>query len=1006
MDSNEFNNVTVTNEGKTYDAEFTKAQKYEFSSQTENSTTVGDELNDRHTINDSIEENTLKSSKDEDKKKEEEKQARENAEKITETASSVGSSVGSVAVSVATASVVVIGAVAGISIIEQQKEHEDLITFVSSEITTNSVDFTFRMPAVLMSYEEGQISDVSYKKVIGELISSDGYFEQQEYALEEIDEETLEGYGGFSGLTPDTPYALTITLLEYSYDEETQEEIVENPIELAYRAFSTLPQQSVITFDPLDITYNSVSFSFTVALSDIGYNPESPSMPSLFATLDDRSLTLTEYDIVDDNHVRIYGNFTQLQPLTTYTLEIYLEVDRESRLLGSTTFTTLERTSSVVFDAISVTRTEVNFVFTVDKEDVDYVEGVTPSVRMSVSNGSDYYDEVDLQQYEVVGDTIQGYGTFTGLPLGNSFDLTISLLRQSEVIELGATTFDNYSGFQWVIDPTKQVTGTTTLYNFAIKKAYIGYVSDEETPDVIDQIHAEVLLREGGTAGAWRPSSIMSYNTEYCTCVGDIDGLTPETDYILNIYYQPGNEQPELLGSYDFTTKEGPGGLHIGDIISSSSNAIVPFEINSSEVNLSGQDSNIRLFVEYGAYEITSTTVSSSAFTEASGGKLQAEVYFDNLPANTLYSVLVNNATTGETYGSKVFATSNSEYGLQFTNMTATSDTFVAECYVDPNAFNIDWSDQYDVAQLENQIYIEYFDETGSQTYQPQYISELSKTSSDVAEGKFDVSGLTPSTKYIAIAYYDDGNSNVTALGMIDFTTDVDQSPEINSIITDYAIVFDSSTNQYVMPIQIDYTDPSGEWSNGFTIQLDYSGITFEGTLVATTYYQYAFFSDASIAQYADGTTECDVGIYDVNTGELLSQLYVGTPFVPDINYFYSASISGTTDFTEDNLYLYFTAVCAIGDPTAQIQLVMIDEVTNGEFVFNLTLRGADSGRLSVSLANPGSYPPNVSLEPYSSLQQAYANPLTIKIEYKEFDGSSETKEVILGTGVQFTFSN
>ena len=1006
MDSNEFNNVTVTNEGKTFDAEFTKAQKYEFSSQTENSTTVGDELNDRHTVNDSIEENTLKSSKDEDKKKEEDKQARENAEKLTNTANSVGSSVGSVAVSVATASVVVIGAVAGISIIEQQKEHEDLITFVSSEITTSSVDFTFRMPAVLMSYEEEQISDTPSKKVIGELTSSDGYFEQQEYALEEIDEDTLEGYGGFSGLTPDTPYALTITLLEYTYDEETQEEIVENPIELAYRAFSTLPQQSVITFDPLDITYNSVSFSFTVALSDIGYDPESPSMPSLFATLDDRSLTLTQYDPVDDNHVRIYGSFTQLEPLTTYTLEIYLEVDRESKLLGSTTFTTLERTSSVVFDSISVARRDVNFVFSVDKKDVDYVEGVTPAVRMSVSNGSDYYDEADLLQYEAVGDRIQGYGTFTELPLDCSFDLTINLLRQSEVIELGATTFDNYSGFRWIIDPTKQVTGTGTLYNFAIKKVYIGYISDEETPDVIDKIHAEVLLKEGGTAGAWRPSSIMSQSSVYCTCVGEIDSLTPQTDYILNIYYQPDNEQAELLGSYDFTTKEGPGGLHIGDIISSSSNANVPFEINSSEVNLSGQNSNIRLIVEYGAYEIARTTVSSSAFSEASGGKLQAEVYFDNLPANTIYTVSVNNGTTGETYGSKVFATSNSEYGLQFTYMDATSDSFVAECYVDPNAFNIDWSDQYDVAQLENQIYIEYFDETVSQTYQPQYISNLSKTSSDVAEGKFEISSLPSSTKFYAFAYYDDGNNNVTALGIIDFATEAEQSPEINSITTDYAIVYDSSTNLHVMPIKLDYTDPSGEWSNGFTIVLDYSGVTFQGTLVADTSYQYAFFSDASIAQYADGTTECDVIICDVNTGDQIGEPYVGTPFVPDINYFYSANISGITDFTEDNLYFYFTAVYAVGDPTAQIQLVMIDEVTNGEFIFNLNLREADSGRQSVTLSNPDSYPPNVSMEPYSNLQLAYANPLTIKIKYKEFDGSSETKEVILGTGVQFTFSN
>ena len=1010
MKSDEFNNVKVNNEKSNINAEFTNAQKVEYSFQSENSTTLNDELNNNKTINDDPEANTLKSHKEEERKekKEVEKQA-ENLSSSTSTAasatSSVAGTVGGIAASAATAAVVVIGAVAGISIIEQQKEQEDLITFVSSDVSTNSIDFVFRMPASLLSYGEEQMSDMSSKKVIGELANSDGYFQQDEYFFEEIDEYTLEGYGHFDGLSPNTSYALTITMLEYTYSET--QEVVENPTQLAFRAFTTLPQKSLITFDTLDVTSNSVSFSFVAALSDLGYDPENPSMPSLFATLDDRSLTLTEYESVDNDHVRIFGSFSQLQPLTTYTLEIYLEVDRESKLLGSKTFTTLERTSSVVFSDINVERTYMSFSFTVAKEDIDYVEGSTPAVQMIVSDNSDYYQEVWLQEYEEYDEnTIQGWGSFSDLTLNSSFDLIIKLSRQSEFIELGSTTFDNYSGFRWVIDPTKQVTDKTTFYNFAIKKAYIGYISDEETPDVINQIHAEVMLKEGGSAGAYRLDAIHSQSTEYCTCLGNIDGLNPETDYILNIYYQPepGNEDYELLGSCDFTTTESPGGLRIGDIESSDSWANIPFEINSSEVDLSGQDSNIRVFVSFGDTVITRVTVSSSSFTEKSGtDKLEASVHVDNLPANTIFYAEVNNATTGGSYGGKTFATSQSDYGFQVTNIaTPTSYMVDIDFYVDASAFDIDWTDSSAVTALEDRIYIIYEGPGGP--FQQQGCYDLQRTSSDVAEGKYNITGLLPSSKYTVTAYYIDDNSYVTAIGMFEFTTN-DGVTNVEGGPNNSFYVVEDGDSAYRMPIRITYTGDGSDFGENFIFNLTTQGMAqpITASVSVREGYQYAIFDELTISRYFGETMiftiTCDE---DTDTVLYEDQATIVDASSSGTNTFFDATDLTTDLYSGNSVNFSLFPVCALGVPSLLEDATLV--ITGGnislEYELDLSTFGYASS-VSVDLLVDKN---NTSLS-YSTLKREWQYlPVTIEIVYRTSATTGDTTTFVVASEFTFNF--
>ena len=1006
MKSNEYNNVTVNNEKGTLAGEYTNAQSTEYSFQSDNPTTIKDELNDRHTVNDNPEENLLKSTKKKEEKKKENKESdlsSSGSEAATSTASATASSAGGtiagVAASAATAAVVVIGAVAGISIIEEQKEQEDLITFVSSEIGTDNIDFVFRMPASLLSYDD-QMSDTPSKRVVGHLENDAGeaVTDEQEYAFEEIDEHTLEGYGGFDGLSANTLYVLKITLYDYKYGEDQEIEVT--PTDLTVRAFTTLPVTQLITFTSFEVTYNSLDFEFIVAFSDVGYVPGG-EVPSAYATLGDRSLTLTDFSRADDEHALVHGGFTGLDPETSYQLEIYVVLDETDKFLGSRSFTTPERESSFVFEYVNVARTVAEFSFSIDKAEIGYEEGTTPIIRYDISNGSDYSDSSYLEDFvEITDQRVSGEGSFSTLPLNDSFTLEIVLEERTGDTVLGSTTFDNNSGFRWVIDPTKQVTTTGTLYNFAIKKAYIGYISDEETPDVIEQIHAEVMLKEGGTAGAYRLNTINNYSTEYCTCIGNIDGLMPETDYILKIYYQPDNEDPELLGSYDFTTKEDPTGLIIGDIESSSSWANIPFEINSSYVDLSGTNSNIRVIISYGGTEVTRVFVSSSSFTEKSGtNKLEASVRISDLPANTIFYAQINNANTGATYGGKEFATSQSEYGFQVTNITSTTSYMVdIDFYVDATAFDIDWSDSSAVTELEDQIYLVYGD------YQPQGCYDLQRTSSDVAEGKFNITGLTPSTKYTVTAYYQDDNSVVTAIGMFEFTTKAGVT-NVESGPNNSFYVVEDGNSFYRTPIRITYTGGGSDFGDNFIINLTTEGMgqPITASVSVREGYQYALFDALTISRYFGETMTFTITC-DEDTDTVLYEDQVTIVDVSQTgeNTFLDA-IDIVDQFTDSNPMIFsFLPICALGVPSLleDATLVITGGNTTLQYVLDLSTYGYVSS-VSVDLLVDKDH----TVLSYSELKRAWEyQPITIEIVYRANATTGDTTTFVVASGIMFNF--
>ncbi len=687
MKNNEYNIVNITNEKNNFSGEYTNAQKVEYSFQPENKNPIKDELNDNSTINDKVEDNLLKSTREKEKKKEKQESealesgsssssaASSSASSSTAAASSAGASTGGALggiVAAATVSVAAIGTIVGINVFGAQPT--DLVTFLTSEITTNSIDCSFSLPSnMLLSYEEPV---ESRKQVIVSVKNSDGFDYSEPVQYEEYDESTLIFYSYVDGLSAGTSYALTVQLEETTFAEQ---EPVTTYTDLAFRTFTTLSFAQKIVFNPLDVTYNSVSFSFEANLSDLGYNPDAPAMPNVFATIVDNEqfydrLTLSNYEMIDDKRVTVFGDFSGLSPETTYTIDIYL--DDETNLLGSATFTTLEKAVSIEFEDVNSGRNYVDFTFTANKEDIAYdpTKQLPAALKYEVTSTDEaYYDDAWASSFEEVDDnTVRCSGSFTRLTPNLAYNLVVSLSTETGLVEIGKTSFDTLHEFKFQKSPSADMSDTSTNITISMRASYIGYISDEETPDVINHLSISVVEKDGGTPNTYRFANLSTYGKYVVAPSGNIGNLTPDTTYVLSVYYLPDNEDPELLGSADFTTQESPYGFELINATPGETYCDFQFNLKSSEL----QQNNISINIFYNKIQLTSIAVTD--WTQTSEDIMTASARVENLPSSATYSAEFYNNLTRTTYATKSFTTTaaTGQYDFTIENQTVGKEDF------------------------------------------------------------------------------------------------------------------------------------------------------------------------------------------------------------------------------------------------------------------------------------------------------------------------------------------
>ena len=906
--SSEYNNVVVKNEKSNFSGEFTDAQKTEYSFQDENPTTIKDELNDRKVINDNPEENLLKSTKEKKKERKDNKDNTSTSSEATSTsastASSIGGTVAGVAATAATAAVVVIGAVAGISIIQEQKSNE-LINFISSEVGTTQVDLVFSVPTSLLSYEEG-IQYESSKELIA-LVENDNGFNKEYYP--DLIEETYDSPNLLYSLIIDelsasTDYALTIYLNEIIYSPE--EEHVYKTF-LGFRTFTTESESKggdVITFESVEATSTSVSFAFKVALRDIGVDPANPRMPYVYATIEDaygysESLRIRDVELDQTGEIATArGGFSELAQATNFIINVYLEDD--SHLLGSTECTT------DIFGDVNAGRDKVDFTIYLNKDAINYREGETPAIKYAINGITEsYYVEAFARSgsfVEVEGNRIMGSASFDSLPINNDYQLSVNLSTETELVFISATTFNTNADFVWVIDPSSRAEELSTFYNFRVNAAYIGFVSQEETPDVINKISAVITDSDSEVVGTYAPSKLQKFNTKVCTCQGDIDNLLPNTSYTIDIYFETDTGFKDLLGSSSFTTRTSSYGFEL-------TSAIVGETSCEFEFNILANQNDVYVKILYEGIAIKDVAVTD--WTQTSDIK-KGTVTISELPSNTEYiAQFYNHSSSSLVYGSKSFKTLEStsvNYDFVVEDKTIDKDYCSIDFSLNADAFNIDWADERAVDNLQNNISLTYYDiETGYQSETPAGL----RKDGDRALANFGIFSLSSNRKYVAVVHYIGDSENIP-LGIFTFTT----LPGIDSVESDFGYIIDGA-GAYKIPMLINFTGEPSYYGENFIVKFSDPSASAPENIYATIPvkegWQYATFEDSSIANYRQAM---QYEIYPEN--DLDNCLYTGECQISDASTSGNNKIYNVFDMTRDisstSTSISFSMVAALAE--------------------------------------------------------------------------------------------
>lgn len=1021
MKNNEYNIVNITNEKNNFSSEYTNAQKVEYSFQPENKNTLKDELNDNSTINDKVEDNVSKATKEKEKKKE--KQESETLESSSSSSSAASSSTTSTAaassggassalggiVAAATVSVAAIGTIVGVNVFGAQPT--DLVTFLTSEITTNSIDCSFSLPSnMLLSYEEPV---ESRKQVIVSVKNSDGFDYSEPVPYEEYDESTLIFYSYVDGLSAGTSYALTVQLEETTFVEQ---EPVTKYTDLAFRTFTTLSFTQKIVFNPLDVTYNSLSFSFEANLSDLGYNPDAPAMPNVFATIVDDDqfydrLTLSSYEMIDDKRVTVFGDFNGLNPETTYTIDIYL--DDETNLLGSATFTTLERTASVVFEEVEAGRDNVTFSFTVDKADIDYDPTQVPAVQYEVrSTDGAYYDSSWAERFVDVDDnTVRGSDSFSGLTPNTEYELEISLSTETEVISLGTTSFNTFHEFKFQKSPSADVSDTSTNFTISMRASYIGYISDEETPDVISHLSISVVEKDGGTPTTHRFASLSTYAEYVIAPSGEIGNLTPGTTYVLSVYYLPDNEDPELLGSAEFTTTGVNPGFSWGVIESTPSTASISFNISRTYLDYDTDPdaavNSLSIQVKKDDSLVDILTITSLNPESDNSDNLIGNATASNLTPETTYTLtlvrnsqVVGSSTTIETdkvaFNGATIPTEVSFYSHQF--------KITLDFVDDPS------NPQYD--NLSIQFYDDVYSSADKYALGTAPISLASVTTEQTFSLPYTVDG--------GEIYYDFDFDAIGSFEILaaqveiyhdDITfTDTDDPGVFNGLESDYLISVDASSGDFILPVKLLYTDVYDKFKSFYVQLCPTDGVTpsiSAGASKEDNYQNLTYTGNdaTSVITYIQngGTSgaEFNVKVYhfDDQQNPIWESSETVNIKVADTNIVYGGSLL-STELSQDSTSVQFgiSYVAPVQAPTnPQIKFV---DTSDSSLVYSYDFNFQNYP--SVDMTNPA-MSTGSTISDYNSLKAAFEGK-TFDVVISYYDGTSQTTKTIQ-TGVSFTFA-
>ena len=659
MDNNEFNPSKVTNELNTPVGEYTAAQKAEFSFKADNVNPLKDELNDTSTVNDKVEDNLSKKAKQEEEKKKEQNDNTSDSGNISSTSaasSSAAASSGGIVATVAaaaTVAVTAVGGLVGLNLVEDESKHEDLITFVSSEITADSIDVSFSMLSSYLRYEEdptgaGSDEPLPEKTVVYTIKDGYGFIDEQmvEGGLEIDDQHTL--YDLHIGeLTPDTGYNLTLNI-KYEYPDR------EIPYykELATRNFQTqaIPTSGdLVEFLGLEASSTGVSFEFKVGKDTVNYDPQSQTPPAILMTINGPNSYYDEQYVrevseYDETSIFASGSFSGLRASSEYTITIKFNTETEVITLGSTTFTTQQAPSSGFgFYQITPDAKFVNVIFYVNST---YVGEEPTLIVRAVKNGT-VESSAEASLWNTSGTRAFYEAKVENLTPETGYELNVYWEKQDQSIEyLGsdvATTTEYSNGFRF--ESSQCRAGHDYInYGFYIKKEEVTYSDQTSNIDVI---------LEGGDYS--QTFNILDFTVSdektyyYSTTIENLDANVEFTLTVKN------NLTLEEYGSMNFATN---GLFSFVEVIPGATTASISFAILSDYVGY--EEGNFdKIYVSATQLPDFIVTTEDDVSYTVDGDYLIGTVTFDNLVSGKEYEVQVVYNSGSDILGETTFNTTS-----------------------------------------------------------------------------------------------------------------------------------------------------------------------------------------------------------------------------------------------------------------------------------------------------------------------------------------------------------
>lgn len=554
---------------------------------------------------------------------------------------------------------------------------------------------------------------------------------------------------------------------------------------------------------------------------------------------------------------------------------------------------------------------------------------------------------------------------------------------------------------------------TSTNFTISMRASYIGYISDEETPDVISHLSISVVEKDGGTPTTHRFASLSTYAEYVIAPSGEIGNLTPGTTYTVSVYYLPDNEDPELLGTEEFTTSGVNPGFSWGTIESTPSTASISFNISSTyldyETDPTAAASSLYIDVNDGSSHIASLGL--DRLTPGTGDNLVGTANASNLTPGTTYtitlyrtvgasSVVIGQPTTFETevpaFNGATIPTEVSFYSHQF--------KITLDFVDDPS------NPQYD--NLSIQFYDDVYSSANKYALGTAPISLTSVTTEQTFSLPYTVDG---GEIYYDFDFDSIGSFEILAAQSVIYHDDItfidtDDPGVFNGLESDYLISIDASSGDFILPVKLLYTDVYDKFKSFYVQLCPTDGVTpsiSAGASKEDNYQNLTYTGNdaTSVITYIQngGTSgaEFNVKVYhfDDQQNPIWESSETVNIKVADTNIVYGGSLD-STELSQDSTSVSFGMSYVNPEQTPTNPQIQFVDSSDTSLTYSYDINFANYQ--TIDMINPAASTGS-TITDYASLKAAFEGK-TFTVIIKYYNGTENISKTIQ-TGVSFTFA-